>query len=165
MTMKEKIENFTDEQIIQLMTVKDEADLDKFFNSADIHMEDEQKTQLMEYIKTGKINLTDEEMENVTGGFVIGLIDKTVTSLIKMAQGYEKKAKAEGRKIRVDLFNKGVQKGLPGSGIIGMPCMRCGKSGSVFARTIKPIGATANYYDCKCYACGALFPELIMQSQ
>ena len=163
MTMKEKIEGFSDEQIVQLMTIKDEAELDKFLVSVDIHMEDEQKTQMMEYIKTGKIDLSDEEMENVAGGFIIGLISSAVTKVVKVAQGYEKQAKAEGRPIRVEMFNKGFQMAVV-SDPFGFLCLTCGKIGCTFAKSARPTSITANYFDCKCYACGKLSPEIIMKS-
>lgn len=161
MTMNEKIESLTEEQIAQFSTISDEAGLNEFLESNSIELDDEQKTLLFEYLKTGKLELTDEELDTVAGGG-IGIVFSIISKIIKVAQGYEKMAKAEGRRHRVELFNKAMQM-IAASDIVGFPCLRCKKLGSTYARTIQLKSVTANYYDCKCYACNHLSPEIILK--
>ena len=68
MTSMEKIENLTDEQIALLTTINDETGLNEFFESNNIELDDEQKALILDYLKTGKLELSDEQLDTVAGG-------------------------------------------------------------------------------------------------
>jgi len=82
MTTMEKIENLTDEQIALLSTINDEAGLNEFFESNSIELDDEQKALLLDYLKTGKLELSDEQLDTVAGG-IAKVIVIAITELFK----------------------------------------------------------------------------------
>ena len=75
MTMKEKVENFKDEHIIQLMSIKDEAELDKLKLLLQEQQDKISKAKNLNELKSlfaeAGLILTDDDMENVVGGLQI----------------------------------------------------------------------------------------------
>lgn len=68
MALSEKIAKLTPEQKEKLVAVKDEAALDAFVSELGIELTVKDREQALEYFKTGKLSLADEELENVAGG-------------------------------------------------------------------------------------------------
>jgi len=68
MTIAEKFAKLTPEQLEKFSTLKDKAELDAFLSGPGLELTDEEKTQVSEYIKSGKLTLSEEELENVAGG-------------------------------------------------------------------------------------------------
>ena len=69
MTLKEKFAKFTPEQQESfLVAVKDGAGLDAFLSENSLELTSEEKAQALEFLKSGKLPLSDEELKNAAGG-------------------------------------------------------------------------------------------------
>jgi hypothetical protein len=86
MTIMEKFENLTQEQREQFSAVKDLAALDAFASQYGIDLTDEERQDMLEYIKTGVLPLGDEELENVAGGLCKDGKGRYVVTLITRCQ-------------------------------------------------------------------------------
>ena len=68
MTLTEKFANLTPGQREKFNALKDSAGLDTFLSETGLELTVEEKTQVLEYIASGKLPIADEELENVAGG-------------------------------------------------------------------------------------------------
>ncbi|MCL2096227.1 MAG: hypothetical protein FWH10_04900 [Oscillospiraceae bacterium] len=71
MTITQKFATLTPEQREKFKELKDAAAgvvLDAFLDENNLALTDEEKAQALEYLKSGKLPLADEELENVAGG-------------------------------------------------------------------------------------------------
>jgi len=68
MTFTEKFANLTPEQREKFNALKDGAGLDAFLSETGMELTAEEKAQVMKYIESGKLPLSEEELETVAGG-------------------------------------------------------------------------------------------------
>ncbi|MCL2096226.1 MAG: hypothetical protein FWH10_04895 [Oscillospiraceae bacterium] len=68
MTIAQKFAALTPERQENFKAIKDAAALDAFLNENNLALTDEEKAQALEYFKSGKLPLADEELDNVAGG-------------------------------------------------------------------------------------------------
>lgn len=146
MTLMEKFATLTPEQREKFAEVKDAAALDAFVSEQGIDLTDEEKTQTLEYIKTGVLPLDDDELDAAAGG-LWGYMDFS-----SFGHG---DPMAEGRSDPVGVHPCGCEWQFD----IRWP------SGYVYADYLKrtptkPGVAIATYYDVKCYKCGRQWSEL-----
>ncbi|MCL2078569.1 MAG: hypothetical protein FWH17_01855 [Oscillospiraceae bacterium] len=87
MTMQEKFAALTPLQREKLDELKDNAKMEAFLSENDIKLTDEEKTQILEFIESGKLPLSDEQLENVAGGGLVENVTKAVTRVVKIIQG------------------------------------------------------------------------------
>jgi hypothetical protein len=72
MSLTERYKNLSAEQRETFNALKDSAGLDIFLSATGIEMNPDEKAQVLEYITSGKLPLSDEELENVSGGACFG---------------------------------------------------------------------------------------------
>ena len=68
MTLIEKFKTLTPEQQEKFYKIKNEKDFDAFLNEYNFEITDVFRTKVLEYIKTDQLPLSDEDLENVSGG-------------------------------------------------------------------------------------------------
>jgi hypothetical protein len=149
MSIAEKYKNLSAEQREKFNALKDSAGLDIFLSETGMDMNPDEKAQVLQYIESGKLPLTDEELENVAGGGCFGGDTKQ--------QSWKKIAEFEGRLLPVKYLVNVIFK-----------CGCCGEKDSMYARSMdaEGIGSTLLiYYDCKCYNSGKSWPLLNLNTR
>lgn len=68
MEMIEKFKKLTNEQRKQFITIRDGAKLDVFLSETGVELTREEKARILEYFQSGKLSLSDDELDNVAGG-------------------------------------------------------------------------------------------------
>ena len=68
MTLAQKFASLTPEQQEQFKAIKDSAALDAFLSENNLTLTDEEKTHALEYSKSGKLRLADEDLNSTAGG-------------------------------------------------------------------------------------------------
>ena len=69
MTITEKFAKLTPEQSRKFIALENGAELDAFLSNVGLELTDEEKAQVLEFIESGKMQLSDEDIENAAGGF------------------------------------------------------------------------------------------------
>ena len=59
----------TPEELRELATLKSEAEFEEFITKKGLSFSDIEKALVLEHYKTGKLPLSDEQLEDVAGGF------------------------------------------------------------------------------------------------
>ena len=59
----------TPEEQREFAALKSEAEFEEFITKKGLSLSDAEKTLVLEHIKTGKLPLSDEQLEDVAGGF------------------------------------------------------------------------------------------------
>ena len=141
MTITEKIAKLTPEQREKLGAFKDGTGLEAFLSEIGLDVTAKEKARVLEYITTGKLQLSDEEISTLAGG-------------------YRDEGSAEGREIQVGGHR--LVAGI-GSRWFAETCGACGTEGGIFAKSHSGDGNV--FYDCKCYNCGKQWPKVSMQPE
>ena len=71
MTLAEKFATLTPEAQETFTAVKDEAALDTFLSQNGVTLTAEEKKQAVEYVTTGTLALSDDDMDAVAGGYTL----------------------------------------------------------------------------------------------
>ena len=138
---------FTNEQLVEIKTLKSIEDFKTFLTKENITLTDEQMAKAVSYFKSGKLELTDDNLEMVAGGE-------------NKEQYIEKQARDDGRHISV-----GNGENIIESAIMNHFC-DCFIE-QVWARSYEftdtgmggHMVRETTYYDCKCYSCGKTMAE------
>jgi len=69
MTIAEKIATLTPEQTQKFIALENSTELDAFLSDAGLELTGEEKAQALEFIESGKMQMSDEDIENAAGGF------------------------------------------------------------------------------------------------
>ncbi|MCL2051501.1 MAG: hypothetical protein FWG91_07230 [Lachnospiraceae bacterium] len=85
--MQEKFVALTPVQREKLDELKDSAKLDAFLLENGCELTVEEKEMLIDFIETGKLPLSDEQLENVAGGGLVDNVITGVTKVVKIIQG------------------------------------------------------------------------------
>ena len=89
MTLHEKFAALTPEQREKFSALKDGAGLDAFLTETGFELTDEEKAQITELILSGKLPLSDDELENAAGGGCTPVenLEKAVNRAVKIISG------------------------------------------------------------------------------
>ena len=68
MTLTERFSGLAPEKKQAFMAVKDEAALDAFLSEAGVTLTADEKKQALEYVTTGTLPLSDDDLDSVAGG-------------------------------------------------------------------------------------------------
>jgi len=153
MTITEKFATLTTEQQEKFNALKDGAGLDAFLSDTGLELTEEEKAQALEFIESGKLPLTDEEVNAVAGGN-----SAYVSSWRKIAEG-EGRPKHVGASgwSSIIAYHNGMK---PPNTWYNANCPKCGGQESLFARDMGEMGSLNHVIWCidvKCYVCGYLF--------
>ena len=144
MAILDKYSALTREQQEKFLTLKDAAAFDIFLAETGVELTAEEKEQITNGFETGKIALSDAELENAAGGACVN--DE---ELIK----YSRRAEQDGRLFAVRL-----------SSLSAYVCERCKVNKGIFENGPTSVYAKRmegnRYHDCKCYHCGKLDEKL-----
>ena len=127
---------FTDEQIIELKNLKSIDELNSFLTKENITLTIEETAIAAKYFESDKSELTDDELDMVTGGDDKGY-------------EYKRQAFAEGRTIPITTLDR-----------INNHFCDCfieqawAKSYSVYKENGGSLYDIVDFFDCKCYRCG-----------
>lgn len=125
--LTEKFKSLTQDSREKFLAVKSEPELCTFLDDTGVVLSQEEKAVVLDYINNGKLELSDDEMDSVSGGK-------------NEASAWE----ADGRRIRV-VFLRGE----------GKCCSKLQVYARNREEVRSPINALMSYYyDCKCYNCG-----------
>ena len=83
MTLVEKLQELTPEQREKLDELKDIAKLDTFLSENALELTAVEKAQVIEFIETGKLPLSDEELDSAAGGGLLDNVKKAVQKVVK----------------------------------------------------------------------------------
>ena len=143
MSLTAKFNGLTSEQQEAFGEVKSAEALDKFIADNNIILTDEEKSNVVEYIETGMMPLSDDDLDAVVGG--------------KGNQTPLDKARAEGRPIPFAF------------GGMFVPCPTCSSSCETFMYASERVGiaggglkfaGVSRYDNCKCYNCNNTWVSL-----
>ena len=152
MTLTERFAALTSEQREKWGLLKDSAGLDAFLSEAGLELTAEEKAQAASYIVSGKVAISDEELENVAGG---GCKD--------YEDDWRRWALEEGCGAKVERYSIVSMKNEAGK------CPFCDQHrGSLFgANCIDTTGRDGVtwgiYYNTKCYDCDSLLGTTMIQ--
>lgn len=88
--LTEKFTGLTHDLREQFLSVKSEPELNTFLEDSGIALTQEERAVALEYMNSGKIEMSDDEMDTVTGG-------KGESGLNDEEKRYEEAAKIDGR--------------------------------------------------------------------
>ena len=154
MTLTEKFEKLTPEQREKFNTVKDSAGLDTFLSETGFELTADEKAQVTELIISGKLPLSDDDLNAAAGG---------QTSPV-LVQAWKKLAQGENRPTHVGQIQDwhGWQDGI---------CPECNQVSAMFCtyRVAAPTRASAGkedfyFHNAKCYICDTVFPAPLRMS-
>jgi len=155
MTLMEKMEKLTPEQRDSLENLKDSAGLDKFLSDTGTDLTADEKAQVLEFITSGKLPLSDEEANAIAGG--------QDPSLVAM---WRKTAESEGRPTHVGANRVNVSLKPTGSWD-NANCPICGNQDSLFCekiltgKEVRQSNINLPYetvaVNTKCYVCREVF--------
>ncbi|MCL2078570.1 MAG: hypothetical protein FWH17_01860 [Oscillospiraceae bacterium] len=152
MTLQEKLTKITPVQREKFNTIKDGAGLDAFLTETGIELTADEKAQVLKFIETGKLPLSDEEMDSAAGG-----ADPNVVAL------WRKSAANEGRGTHVGM----TQHGFFGNYWQDARCPSCKVEGSVFSADKSPVMRNPLDYqiflNVKCYVCNTTMWDATMR--
>ncbi len=129
--LTEKFKNLTAQQQEKVNIIKDKSEMMEFINENGIELTKEEESELSMYFETGSVELSDDELDTVAGGF-----DKAAKEEAKLEK-YRQMGIADGRLTK---FN------------VRRNCMCKCSNEYKYARNFESY--TWTFYDVKCYNCG-----------
>ena len=141
MTLTERFAALTPEQREKFNAVGDGTGLEAFLSEIGFDVTADEKARVLEYIATGKLQLSDEEISTLAGGS-------------------RDEGSADGREVQVGSHR--LVAGI-GSRWFAETCGACSAEGGIFAKSHSGDGNV--FYDCKCYNCGKQWTKLSIQPE